>query len=156
MRRSIRLGLSLLAVFTMVLATGGTSSAHQAGTTLMKVKAAHSGNKHGGANLFYHGGSIEQSAKVYVVYWGPQWSAGFSTGGYTSGQAQTYVGDFLGGVGGSSWANSTTQYCQGVANGTIQCGASGSHPTNPAGELAGTWVDTSSVPSTITQSSIAA
>ena len=156
MRQSIRLGLSLLAVFTVVLATAGTSSAHQPGTTLMKVKAAHSGNKHGGSNLFYHGGSIEQSAKVYVVYWGPQWSAGFSTGGYTSGQAQTYVQDFFGGVGGSPWARSTTQYCQGVASGTTQCGAGGVHPTNPSGELAGTWADTSALPSTITQSSIAA
>ena len=155
MHRSLRLGLSLLAVLCVVLATAGTSSGHESGTTLMKVKAAH-GNRHGGSNLFYHGGSIEQSAKVYVVYWGPQWSAGFSTGGYTSGQAQTYVGDFFGGVGGSSWANSTTQYCQGVANGTIQCGASGSHPTNPAGELAGTWVDTSSVPTSPSQSQIAA
>ena len=155
MHRSLRLGLSLLAVLCVVLATAGTSSGHESGTTLMKVKAAH-GNRHGGSNLFYHGGSIEQSAKVYVVYWGPQWSAGFSTGGYTSGQAQTYVGDFFGGVGGSSWANSTTQYCQGVASGTTQCGASGSHPTNPAGELAGTWVDTSSVPTSPTQSQIAA
>src|SRR5438132_6571330 len=155
MRRSIRLGLSLLAVFTVVLATAGTSSAHQPGTTLMKVKAAHSGNKHGGANLFYHGGAIEQSAKVYVVYWRPQWSAGFSTGGYTSGQAQTYVQDFFSGVGGSSWARSTTQYCQGVAGGTTQCAAGGVHPTNPSGELAGTWVDTTTLPSTLTQSASA-
>src|SRR2546430_4752628 len=156
MRRSILMGLSLFAVFPVVLAIAGTSSAHQAGTTLMKVKAAHSGNKHGGSNLFYHGGAIEQSAKVYVVYWGPQWSAGFSTGGYTSGQAQTYVQDFFGGVGGSSWARSTTQYCQGVAGGTTQCGAGGGPPTNPSRAPPGTPGATRARPPTRTPSSVAA
>ena len=37
MHRSLRLGLSLLAVVTVVLATGGTSYAHQAGTGTMRA-----------------------------------------------------------------------------------------------------------------------
>jgi len=154
LRRSLHLGLSLLAVLTVSLASAATTSAHESITHVLKVKEAHGGRNHAGANLSYHGGAIEQSVKVYIVYWGPQW-AGFSTGGYTSGQAQTYVQDFFGGVGGSGWANSTTQYCSGVASGTTQCGTAGTHPTNPSNELAGTWNDTSALPSTISQSSIA-
>ncbi|TME43353.1 MAG: hypothetical protein E6I61_00145 [Chloroflexi bacterium] len=157
MHRSLRLGLSLLAVVTVVLATGGTSYAHQAGTTFMKVKAAHGNKPHGSANLFYHGGAIEQNAAVYIVYWGSEWSTGFGPNGHTSADAQNYVEGFFNGVGGSMWANSTKQYCSGVATGTIQCGTSGTHPTNPANELAGhTWVDTSSVPTSPTQNQIAA
>ena len=158
MHRTVNIGLSLLAVLVLLVATAATSSAHQAGTTFMKVKAGHGNGSgpHGSSLLFYHGGNIEPSAQVFIVYWGPQWAAGFSTGGYTSAQAQTYVESFFGGVGGSSWANSTTQYCQGVASGTTQCGSTGVHPSNPANELAGTWNDTSTVPASPTQSQIAA
>src|SRR5437870_316882 len=155
MRRSPQLFFSLLAAAVLLLATGATTSAHQTRTTFMKVKLAHTQRPHHTSNLFYHGGAIEPSAQVYIVYWGQQWASGFSTGGYTSAQAQTYVEDFFGGVGGSSWANSTTQYCQGVANGTTQCGSAGVHPTNPNNELAGTWTDNSSVPATPTQTQIA-
>ena len=155
MRRSPQLFFSLLAAVVLLLATGATTSAHQTRTTFMKVKLAHTQRPHHTSNLFYHGGAIEPSAQVYIVYWGQQWASGFSTGGYTSAQAQTYVEDFFGGVGGSSWANSTTQYCQGVANGTTQCGSAGVHPTNPNNELAGTWTDNSSVPATPTQTQIA-
>jgi serine protease len=156
MRRPVHIGFSLLAVLVLLIATAGTSSAHQPGTTFMKVKAAHGGKPHGTSNLFSHGGAIETSAKVFIVYWGPQWSTGFSTGGYTSAKAQTYVESFFGNVGGSTWANSTTQYCQGVPSGTTQCGTAGVHPTNPANELGGTWNDTSAVPTSPTQSQIAA
>jgi serine protease len=156
MRRPVHIGFSLLAVLVLLIATAGTSSAHQPGTTFMKVKAAHGSKPHGTSNLFSHGGAIETSAKVFIVYWGPQWSTGFSTGGYTSARAQTYVQSFFGNVGGSPWANSTTQYCQGVPSGTTQCGTAGVHPTNPANELAGTWNDTSAVPTSPTQSQIAA
>ncbi|TMC53108.1 MAG: hypothetical protein E6J20_08530 [Chloroflexi bacterium] len=148
MRRTVQVGLSLLAVLALLLSVGGTASAHQAGTTYLKVKGAHSPNKpRQSSNLFYHGGAIEQAAKVYIVWWG-DWAG--------SGAAQTYVSNFFSGVGGSSWANSTTQYCQGVASGTVQCGGAGIHPTNPANELGGTWNDTSAVPTSPTQSQIAA
>ena len=149
MRRTVQVGLSLLAVLVLLVSVGGTASAHQAGTTYLKVKGAHSPNHpHQSGNLFYHGGAIEQAAKVYIVWWGSQWAS--------SGAAQTYVSNFFSGVGGSSWANSTTQYCQGVPSGTVQCGSNGTHPSNPTRELGGTWSDTSSVPTSPTQSQIAA
>jgi hypothetical protein len=158
MRRTLQIGLSTLAVTVLLVATAGVSSAHAGGAVYLKVnKGAHGARHHSaGSNLFYHGGAIDQSAKVYIDYWGPQWGTGFSTGGYSSGQAQTYVQDFFTGVGGSSWANSTTQYCSGVATGTTQCGSMGTHPTNPTGQLAGTWNDMSTLPGSITQSAIQA
>lgn len=157
MRRTLQLCLSSLAAAALLLATSAASAAHAPSgkTTYLRVKPAHAQRIHRTSLLYSHGGAIEQAAKVYIVYWGPQWSTGFNTGGYSSAQAQTYVHDFFAGVGGSSWANSTTQYCQGVASGTTQCGTAGVHPSNPANELAGTWNDTSSVPSNPTQGDIA-
>ena len=159
MRRTLQLCLSSLAAGLVLLATSAPSDAHPASgkTTYLRVKPAHAaqGTHRTSTLLYSHGGAIEQVAKVYIVYWGPQWSTGFSTNGYSSAQAQTYVHDFFAGVGGSSWANSTTQYCQGVASGTTQCGTAGVHPSNPVNELAGTWNDTSSVPSSPTQGEIA-
>jgi hypothetical protein len=105
-------------------------------------------------NLLYQGGAVETAPKVYISWWGSQWNTGFSTGGYTSAQAQTYITDFFNNVGGSSWDNIDTQYCQGVAVGTVNCGSSGTHITNPTGQLKGTWVDTTSVPSRPRQSDI--
>jgi hypothetical protein len=80
-------------------------------------------------NLAYNGGvggiGVETTPKVYLVLWGSQWN-----GNDPSGEAAT-VQSFLQGVGGSSWLNSVTQYCQGVAVGTIFCGSSGQHAGNP-------------------------
>ncbi len=107
-----------------------------------------------GTNLVYQGGAVETTPLVYISWWGSQWNTGFSTGGYSSSQAQTYITGFFSNVGGSSWDNINTQYCEGVAIGTTQCGSSGTHITNPTGQLAGTWVDTTSVPTRPTQSQI--
>jgi len=157
MRRTLRLTLSVLAVLLLVLGSAGASSAPVAGVHVLKVKPANQAHHKGGGSvlLFSHGGAIETSPSIYIDYWGPKWTAGFSTGGYTSAQAQNYVQAFFGNVGGSSWANSTTQYCQGVASGTTTCPSTAAHPTNPAGELAGVMNDTSALPSNIRQTDIA-
>jgi serine protease len=156
MGRSARLGLSLLVVSVFLVATAGISTAKEAGITYMKVKSAHGAKpSHGGSLLFSHGGNVEVVPKVFIVYWGSQWASGFTTGGYTSAQAQSYIDGFFGGVGGSSWSNSDTQYCQGVPSGTTTCPAGSAFGTNPAGQLGGTWNDTSPVPSSPTQTQIA-
>jgi hypothetical protein len=100
------------------------------------------------ANLSYNGGHVFTSPSVFLIYWGREWSTGFSTGGYSSAKAQTYVNSFLGGVGHSTWLNSTAQYCQNIGVGQQFCaGQSGAQfVTNPAGQLAGTWVDTTTAP----------
>src|SRR5207245_7996491 len=52
---------------------------------------------------------------------------------------------FFNGVGGSSWNNSVTQYCQGVASGTETCPAGSAFAGNPsAGVLGGVWYDNAS------------
>jgi serine protease len=104
--------------------------------------------------LYYHGGvggvGVETAPKVYLVLWGSQW-----TGKDPSGESQI-LQNFYTGVGGSSWNNSVTQYCQGVSSGTYFC-TSGTHAGNPSGMLAGVWSDTSTTaPRRPSQSQIAA
>ncbi|HMA32852.1 MAG TPA: hypothetical protein VKY74_00120 [Chloroflexia bacterium] len=121
----------------------------------MRVHGATSGSPATGGNLSYHGGTggygVETGAdKVYLVYWGSQWN-----NNDPSGEAAIQQ-NFFSHVGGSSWNNSVTQYCQGVASGTFFCGTSGTHATNPSGVLAGVWYDNASAaPSAPRQSQLA-
>jgi len=107
------------------------------------VKAGNPHHRGGSANLTYHGGTggvaVETGAdKVYLVYWGSQWNSNDPSGEASLQQR------FFDGVGGSSWNNSVTQYCQGLASGTTTCGSNGMHATNPAGLLGGVWYDNAS------------
>jgi hypothetical protein len=112
--------------------------------------------KFASSKLYYHGGvggvGVETGGdKVYLVYWGSQWNSNDPSGEAT---IQT---NFFKGVGGSKWNNSVTQYCEGVASGTVTCGTSGTHATNPAGVYASSWYDNASAaPSHPTQSQLAA
>ena len=105
-------------------------------------------------NLYYHGGTggigVETGPKVYVVFWGSQWSND------PSGEA-SIVQSFLSDVGGSSWLNSVTQYCEGVSSGTIFCNGAGTDAGNQTGILAGVWYDNgAAAPSRPSQSNLAA
>ena len=120
---------------------------------MAKVRAARRGGG-GSDDLYYHGGvsgmGVESAPRVYVVFYGSQWSND------PSGEAAR-IQSFLSGVGGSSWLNSVTQYCEGVASGTITCGSAGTHAGNPTGILAGVWSDNqAAAPSSPTQSQLAA
>jgi hypothetical protein len=115
----------------------------------------------GSANLYYHGGvsdgsagtiGVETTPRVYLVFWGPGWGTNGSND--PSGEAGI-LRNFLGGVGGSKWLNSVTQYCQGVASGTYTCGTSGQHAGNPSGILANYWYDASAAPHSPSQSDLA-
>lgn len=156
MRRTLLVGLSVFALLALNFALAGAVSAHTDVLHVMKVRDAKQTHHKGRTVLLSsHGGPIEKTPVVFVVFWGPQWASGFATGGYTSGEAQTYVQGFFGGVGGSSWANSTTQYCQNVPSGTTTCSTGADDVTNPNGQLGGTWVDTSTLPTNLGTSSIA-
>jgi len=114
-----------------------------------QVQAASTAN-----DLYYHGGTggigVETAPKIYLVLWGSQWNND------PSGEA-AILENFYRGAGGSSWLNSVTQYCQGVATGTVACGTSGTHAGNQTGILAGVWPDNASAaPSKPRQSQIAA
>jgi serine protease len=105
--------------------------------------------------LSYHGGvggiGVETAPEVYLVLWGSQWN-----NNDPSGEA-ALVQSFLKGVGGSSWLNSVTQYCQGVASGTVFCNGAGTSAGNPAGVFVNVWPDNASkAPARPRQSQLAA
>src|SRR5258707_15804233 len=115
MRRTLLVGLSVSAMLTLNVALANAASVRTGVIHAMKVnKPAHHKGGGGGVLLASHGGAIEQAPSVYAIYWGPQWASGSTTGGHTSTEAQSYVQGFFGNLGGNSWANSTTQYRQGV------------------------------------------
>lgn len=112
-----------------------------------------------GGNLAYGGGNIVSDPKIYIVYWGNQWGTGSTVTNDPSGEAALQLSFFQHAYGsGDTWSNSVTQYCQGVAVGTTQCGSSGTHVGHPASNpVAGTWLDSSvKAPAKPGQSAIAA
>jgi hypothetical protein len=124
------------------------------GATRHQAKAPNANTSN---DLSYHGGvggiGVETAPKVYLILWGSQW-----TNNDPSGEA-TIVQNFLKGVGGSSWNNSVSQYCQNVPSGTIFCsGISGAQfAGNPNGIWAATWADNASAaPAHPRQSQLAA
>jgi hypothetical protein len=97
-------------------------------------------------------GPVEAPPVVYLVFWGEQWQVGWtdvSNSGttYSSNQAMQYITGFFNYISGSStsWFSSQTQYCSGVAVGTVNCGSSGTHVVNPP-TFGGTWIDTTDAP----------
>ena len=115
--------------------------------------AMHAARPTRSTELYYHGGTggigVETAPKVYLVLWGSQWSSD------PSGEASR-LQSFLGDVGGSSWLNSVTQYCQGVSSGTYFCNGAGTAAGNGV-NFAGVLTDNgSAAPSQPTQSQLAA
>jgi hypothetical protein len=114
-------------------------------------------------DLIYHGGNagsgaigVEVKPAVYLVYWGTEWSTGFTTPDdngtlYSSKTLQNYLNSFMTNVGGSPWAGVQTQYCRGVSIGTTSCaGIPGAEfITNPRKQLKGVWTDPTPVPDDI-------
>ncbi len=113
-------------------------------------------------DLVYHGGNVgsgaigvETKPAVYLIYWGPEWAKGFkiadSSGkNHSSKSLQGYVNDFFKTVGGSSWANIYTQYCNTAAVGATSCSdQKKGFITNPKGQLKGVWTDKTPVPNDI-------
>ncbi|HXA43327.1 MAG TPA: hypothetical protein VNV65_10510 [Candidatus Solibacter sp.] len=147
------------AVAIAIPALGANASPSGNGTGVVHPSATkasgHHGGGGGGSNLSYHGGiggvGVETGKdRVYLVYWGSQWNNNDPSGEAAIQQS------FFNNVGGSSWNNSVTQYCEGVASGTVACNGAGTGATNPTGVLAGVWYDNlSAAPSRPTQSQLA-
>jgi hypothetical protein len=112
-------------------------------------------------NLIYHGGLVETTPSVYLVYWGTEWQQGFSsTQGsftYSNTTVENYVNSFFSNVGASAWAGVQTQFCQNVALASMTCAgqAGAQFVTNPSGQLKGTWVDPTAVPAEIVTTGLA-
>jgi serine protease len=112
-------------------------------------------------DLLWHGGNagagaigVETTPAVYLVFWGPQWASGFQTADtngqlYSSKTLQNYVTSFFANVGGSSWANIQTQYCNVVLPGSTSCVGGAGFITNPTHQLKGVWTDPAPVPDDI-------
>jgi serine protease len=127
-----------------------------------RFRGAHPNAPHGStqasstvSELQYHGGSsgvgVETAPKIYLIFWGSQWINGDPTG------EAAILEAFYNGVGGSAWLNSVTQYCQGLASGTVFCNGAGTPAGNRVGILAGYWYDNASAaPSRPKQSQLAA
>ncbi len=163
--------LALGAGLALVLMTVGTVSAAGGGvpgrTIYMPTRGMVEASLHSSKparpqrskNLSYHGGvggvGVETGPdKVYLVYWGSQWN-----NNDPSGEANVQQ-SFFSHVGGSSWNNSVTQYCEGVSTGTVFCNGAGTAAANPNPVFSGAaqvWYDnTSAAPSSPTQSQLAA
>jgi serine protease len=115
-------------------------------------------------DIIYHGGNagdgaigVQTKPAVYLVYWGTQWAAGFTTNDsvdgkpYSSATLQNYLNSFFTNVGGSPWAGVQTQYCRNVPAGTTSCAGfpGAEYITNPTRQLKGVWTDPTPVPSDI-------
>ena len=128
----------------------------------MAAARGNSAQSHGGTgsastsnDLSYHGGSggigVETVPKLYLVLWGSQWNNNDPSG------EEALLVSFYSGVGGSSWFNSVTQYCQGVPSSTVYCNGAGTAAGNQSGIFAGVWYDNgSAAPSHPRQSQLAA
>ncbi|HEY5095372.1 MAG TPA: hypothetical protein VII69_09675 [Candidatus Eremiobacteraceae bacterium] len=126
--------------------TGGSMS--QAGIDLSKVHIMRTRNSQGPTSdapqtLQYFGGPVERTPAIYIVFWG------FNVSGSDPSGEQAYMTALFNGLGGSTWLATDKQYYQTKAgvNQKIK---------NPTGQLKGTWVDSSSVPSSPTDAQIRA
>ena len=148
--------LATVGALTAAAAAAPATTQAQAKPSLMRTFDGKPARGHGGRtnNLSYNGGvggiGVETAPKVYLVLWGSQWSID------PSGES-AILQNFLSHVGSSSWLNSVTQYCQGVASGTTTCAPGSAFAGNPTGILAGVFTDNgSAAPSSPTQSQLAA
>ena len=167
MHRSARLA-ALFAALSMLAASAGLASADSSSSAALSpgtevfpifrgyVEQARPNKPGRSNNLSTRGGPIQVTPKVYISWWGPEWAGGFSTGGYTSTEAQTYNTGFFGNVGGSAWNSVIKQYCMNVPSGTQTCSSvSGAvYITNPASQFGGAYNDTTAVPASPTQTDI--
>jgi hypothetical protein len=157
--RTLAVGATMAGLLAAATAgTVGATPPAAAGrpTIFMKVHDARPVRGGGSVELTYHGGVAGSGVvtgidKVYLVYWGSQWN-----NNDPSGEAAIQQG-FFNAVGNSSWNNSVTQYCQGVAPGTTFCNGAGTPAANPSNVLGGTWFDSATAaPSRPSQSQLAA
>jgi serine protease len=111
-------------------------------------------------DLIYHSGPVMTAPKVYITFWGSEWTNKASSSfdipvkkpsgqDYTLANLRTYMTAFFRGIGGTSWNNINTQYCQGGAVGDVSCGTGTTAIKNPHSVLGGVWDDPSEPPAVI-------
>jgi len=123
---------------------GGTMAQAGIDTSKVVIMRTFDGATHNAspnAHLTYRNGAVQVHSRIYVIYWG------FNASGSDPSGEQTYMTNFLTGVGGSPWLNVDHQYYQ-IVGGITK------HIKNALGQLKGTWVDTTSIPSAPTDAQI--
>jgi hypothetical protein len=110
-------GLAVLVLIVGSASAAGRPPSIAAGPAFGYVPSRDAHQKpHGRVSLLqYHGGPVQTSSanhNVYPIFWGPAWSSSFSS--TESGIANTFYG--VGGLGGSSYANTNTEYTDGSGN----------------------------------------
>ena len=101
-------------------------------------------------NLIYHGGAVLHHPHVYLTFWGSQWDGLTQTSGqgvtYSAAVIQQYETSFFASVGGTDWHGTQSQYCDGIAAGSLDCSTATSASqfvSNERNLLAGVWIDDS-------------
>jgi serine protease len=166
MRHRIPTGVLAAATATAAMVAFAAPSHAASSTTSHKAAAVATAHHHaaspaysGSGLLSYGGGKIVTSPTVYIVYWGSQWGTGSTVTSDPSGEAALQLSFFQHAYGsGDTYFTSQTQYCEGVATGTTQCGSSGTHVGHPSSNpVRGTWLDSASAaPSRPSDSQLAA
>jgi serine protease len=154
-RRALVGGLGVAAVVGAAVAFGAGAPAEASGLS-------HPGQAHYGVKLLHHSasalskshaavsadtlslttsikpGAVSPNPKVYLVFWGKQWSTKDPAGVATD--LQNLFKGLYGGQ--DTWGTILSQYCEGLKAGTTTCGTSGTHIVHPsASPLAGVWFD---------------
>lgn len=99
-------------------------------------------NALGSGNLVYHGGPVQHTSRVYLLFWGSQWSS-------DPNGVEAYLYYYTHGIcsSGDNWVSVTFQYTD----------SSGGHPTCNNGVAFQGWAqDTSTAPANATQAQLAA
>jgi hypothetical protein len=149
MRTATRGLLALTLALLLGWPAGSASSPHlvaaRHSAAKIKLRTAHSPTRpaapawHAAVSdlLAYNGGRVLSAPRVYLSFWGPDWSSPSLR------PAQDYVTSFFESAGGSDWADSMTQYCAGRLDPPYTaCTGSQLQPiTNPTGQLGGSWID---------------
>jgi len=132
---------------------------HEALTHGMMVRDVHAAKGNArptrSSNLTYHGGVVQTTPEVVIVYWGSQWGSLGTDGFPTSDGAHlaSVQKAFFSSVGDHQWVNSTRQYCAATSCTSAQ------YAKWAITDLVGnrTWLDgDTAAPSRPTQSQLAA
>ena len=147
--RSVVIGLGLVSLLGSAMATtvGAAPAGGDRPQIMMKIHGANAGHgkpvRGGTNNLTYHGGvggiGVVTAPKVYLVY------LGLAVDQQRPVREAAILQGFFNGVGGSSWHNRVTQYCQGVPVRTSHLRRRRERrAANPPGIFGGVWCDNSS------------
>jgi hypothetical protein len=95
--------------FTPVMGAGQPSAATSTRSPLANLT-------NGNGNLLFGGAPVQDTPTIYLDFWGTEWTTPTAdAAGFTTTQAQAYVGAFVNDVGASPWLHSQTQYCDAPA-----------------------------------------